>query len=111
MLGGGERDWSGADDDGGARGQSEETAGEHAAAYPGDNGAVKRIFVTRRLVGTALERLVAAYDVDVWEGELPPEPSELRERTADAEGLLCLLTERVDGDLLDAAPRLRVVST
>ena len=71
---------------------------------------MKRIFVARRIVGDALARLVAAHDVDVWDGELPPEPSELRERAAGVEGLLCLLTERIDAELLDAAPHLRVVS-
>jgi glyoxylate reductase len=34
----------------------------------------------------------------------------LREAVADAEGLLCLLTDRVDGALLDAAPRLRAIA-
>jgi glyoxylate reductase len=69
-----------------------------------------RVFVTRRLAGEALERLRARHDVDVWEGELPPAPDELHARVASAEGLLSLLTERVDGALLDAAPQLRVVS-
>jgi glyoxylate reductase len=41
---------------------------------------------------------------------MPPSPEVLRERVADAEGLLCLLTERVDAGLLDACPRLEVVS-
>jgi lactate dehydrogenase-like 2-hydroxyacid dehydrogenase len=71
---------------------------------------VKRIFVTRTLIGDALERLAAAHEVDVWPGELPPSPDELRARAADADGLLCLLTDRVDAELLDACPRLRVVS-
>jgi glyoxylate reductase len=62
------------------------------------------------LIGPALERLAAAHEVDVWPGDLPPSPAELRERTRDADGLLCLLTERVDAGLLDACPRLRVVS-
>jgi glyoxylate reductase len=68
------------------------------------------VFVTRGLVGEALERLGAQHDVDVWEGELPPSRDELRRRVANAEGLLSLLTERVDASLLEAAPKLRVVS-
>jgi glyoxylate reductase len=71
---------------------------------------MSRCFVTRTLPGDALSRLAAAHDVDVWPGDLPPQPGELRARLADAEGLLCLLTDRVDAALLDAAPRLRVVS-
>jgi glyoxylate reductase len=71
---------------------------------------VSQIFVTRALPGAALERLRAAHDVDVWEGSLPPDAASLRERVADAEGLLCLLTERIDRALLDAAPRLRAIA-
>jgi glyoxylate reductase len=69
-----------------------------------------RCFVTRRLPGDALERLAAAHEVDVWPERTPPSPEELRERAAGAEGLLCLLTDRVDAALLDAAPGLRVIS-
>jgi glyoxylate reductase len=69
-----------------------------------------RCFVTRRLPGRALERLAAEHDVKVWPQRTPPPPEELRARTAPADGLLCLLTDRVDRALLDAAPRLRVIS-
>ena len=69
-----------------------------------------RCLVTRRLPGDALDRLAAAHEVDVWPGELPPSPAELRSRVAGAEGLLCLLTDRVDAALLDAAPRLRAIA-
>ena len=69
-----------------------------------------RVFVTRRLPGTALERLAAEHEVEVWAGELPPPPEELRARVADAEGMLSLLTDRIDAELLAAAPRLRAIA-
>jgi lactate dehydrogenase-like 2-hydroxyacid dehydrogenase len=70
-----------------------------------------RCVITRVLPGEAVERLEAAgHAVGVWPGELPPSPAELRALCTDADGLLCLLTDRVDTALLDAAPRLRVVS-
>ncbi len=69
-----------------------------------------RVFVTRRLTGDALVSLAADHDVDVWPGALPPDPAQLRERAATADGLLCLLTDRIDAALLDACPRLRVVA-
>jgi glyoxylate reductase len=75
-----------------------------------DNRAVARCLVTRRLPGDAVERLAAEHEVEVWPGELPPSPAELRSRAADAEGLLCLLTDRIDAALLDAAPRLRAIA-
>jgi lactate dehydrogenase-like 2-hydroxyacid dehydrogenase len=77
----------------------------------GSTGAGRaRVFVTRDLPGTGLTRLRAAADVDVWPERLPPPPEVLRERAAPADGLITLLTDQVDGDLLDACPRLRVVA-
>jgi glyoxylate reductase len=37
-------------------------------------------------------------------------PAEWRAALADAEALLCLLTDRIDADLLESAPRLRVIA-
>ena len=69
-----------------------------------------RCFVTRRIPGPALDRLIDAHDVEVWPHRLPPTPEELREHVAGAEGLLSLLTDTVDEALLDAAPELRAIS-
>ena len=69
-----------------------------------------RCFVTRRLPGGALERLAAQHEVDVWPERLPPPPAELRARTAPTDGLLSLLTDPVDADVIASAPRLRVIS-
>jgi glyoxylate reductase len=69
-----------------------------------------RCVVTRRLPGPALDRLAAVHEVEVWPGELPPPADELRALAASSEGLLCLLTDRIDGALLDAAPRLRAIA-
>src|SRR5581483_8249455 len=72
--------------------------------------ALPRVFVTRRLPGEALAVLGQHAEVDLWPGELPPPDDELRARTAPADGLICLLTDRIDARLIAAAPRVRVVS-
>jgi glyoxylate reductase len=69
-----------------------------------------RVFVTRELPFAALDRLRAAHDVDVWAEPSPPPPAALRERAANADALLTLLTDRVDGALLDACPSVRAVA-
>jgi glyoxylate reductase len=69
-----------------------------------------RVFVTRALPFAALDRLRAAHDVDVWPDPEPPPPAALRERAAGADALLTMLTDRVDAQLLDAAPGLRAVA-
>lgn len=68
------------------------------------------VFVTRRLPGSALDFLRERCELRVWEGELPPPVDELRRQAAQAEGLLTLLTDQVDRELLSRAQRLFVVS-
>jgi glyoxylate reductase len=69
------------------------------------------VFVARAITGNALERLTAAgHEVDVWPGSLPPHPTELRDRVANADGILTMLTERIDEALLQVAPRLKVIA-
>jgi glyoxylate reductase len=70
-----------------------------------------RVFVTRRLPGGALERLRTVAEVDVWQEDLPPPREALLAGVSEADGLICLLTDRIDAEVLDAAPRLRVIST
>jgi glyoxylate reductase len=69
-----------------------------------------RVFVTRQLPGDALARLDGVCSVEVWDRDEPPPADVLRARAGDADGLLCLLTDRIDDALLDACPRLKVVS-
>ena len=69
-----------------------------------------RCFVTRELPGRALERLAEEHDVEMWRDRLPPSPGELAGRAGDAEGLLCLLTDRVDAGLLEACLSLRAIA-
>src|SRR4051812_8954471 len=71
---------------------------------------MSRVFVTRELPFDALDRLRGAHDVEVWPEPGPPPPEVLRERAAGADGLLTMLTDRVDAALLDAAPGLRAVA-
>ena len=73
-------------------------------------GARPRVFVTRDLPGGALERLRAEHDVEVWTGRLPPPREELLARAPHLEGLLSLLTDPVDAELIEAAPNLRAIS-
>ena len=68
------------------------------------------IFVTRGLPGGALDLLAQHTDLHVWEEELPPPRRELLRQAARCHGLITLLTDRVDDELLEGAPHLVVVS-
>ena len=69
-----------------------------------------KVFVTRLIPSSGLEMLRAECDVEVWEDELPPPRNLLLEKARTHDGLLTLLTDKVDGELLDTNPGLRVVA-
>ena len=73
---------------------------------------MSRVFITRTLPDPAMQRLAASHlTLDVWPEPGPPPYDELLRRAAGAAGLLTMLTDRIDAQLLDAAgPHLRVVS-
>lgn len=70
-----------------------------------------KIFVTRKIPDAGLNRLVAECDAEVWPEQLPPDRATLLEKIAGCDGVLSLLTEKVDAEFFDAAgPNLKVVS-
>lgn len=70
-----------------------------------------RVFVARILPDEGLDPVRAACDADIWPEELPPPRDELLRRIAGCDGVLTLLTDRVDDEFLDVAgSQLRVVS-
>lgn len=71
-----------------------------------------KIFVTRKIPGDHLEKLKATgHEVVVSEFDRPIAPQELVEKVKGVDALLCLLTDRIDGDLMDAAgPQLKIIS-
>jgi glyoxylate reductase len=69
-----------------------------------------RVYVTRKLPEQGLALIADYCDATIWEDELPPPRATILRETRDADGLVSLLTDKIDGELLDACPKLRVVS-
>ncbi len=70
-----------------------------------------RVLVTRMLPGTALDRIRAQCALDLWPEPTPPDRPTLEEKMAGVDGVLTMLTDRVDESLLDrAGANLKVVS-
>ena len=67
-------------------------------------------FVTRQLPGTALERLAAVHEVDVWPERLPPDPGTLQKLSAGAAGLLTMVSDPVDASLIAASRYLQAIA-
>jgi glyoxylate reductase len=69
-----------------------------------------KVYVTRLLSKEAMDRIYSFCDAKVWDGELPPPRKVLLENVTDIDGLLSLLTDTVDAELMNRAPKLKVIS-
>lgn len=70
-----------------------------------------KVFVSRIIPAAGLDKIKAECEVDLWTEQMPPPYEVLTERVKGVDGLLCLLTDRIDGALMDAAgPQLKVIS-
>ncbi len=71
---------------------------------------MKKVYVTRRVPQKALDLLEAEFRLEVNPHDRILPREELAEAAQDAEGLLCLLTDQIDGELIDKIPRLKMVA-
>jgi glyoxylate reductase len=70
-----------------------------------------KVFVTRIIPEAGLDLVRQSCDAELWHHELPPSRQTLLEKVRGVDGLLCLLTDPIDEDVMDAAGgRLRVIS-
>ena len=68
-----------------------------------------RVLLTRRIPSSAFEKLEARCDVDLNDrGSLSPD--ELKRRIADTDGLICVVTDKITPDVLEAGANLKVVA-
>lgn len=69
-----------------------------------------KVLITRRVPQPGIDLVAAHCDVELWDSDLPIPRDVLLQKVADKDAIYCLLTERIDDELLDAAPQLKVVS-
>jgi len=72
--------------------------------------AKPRVLSTHELFPDARKILDAACDVDYWTDAERPSRDEFLRRVKDKEGLVCLLTEKINEEMLRAAPKLRIAA-
>jgi glyoxylate reductase len=70
-----------------------------------------KVFATHGLFPPARTLLEKNFDVDYWTRQERPPRDELLRRVVDKDALICLLTEKVNDELLDRAPKLRIAAT
>ncbi len=69
-----------------------------------------KVVVTRAVFDDVIERLRGCATVADNPSDVPLSPEALADRAADADAIVCALTDRIDATLLDRCPRLKVVS-
>ena len=71
-----------------------------------------KIFITRVIPSPGLNLVREHFLPVAWADEMPPTREQLLAHVRGVDGLLCLLTEKIDGELMDAAgPQLKVISS
>ena len=69
-----------------------------------------KVFVTRHLTKDAEEKLNQFCQAEYWPGETPPPYDVLLEKVKNVDGLICLLTDPIDKQLIAQAENLKVIS-
>ena len=73
--------------------------------------SVTKVYVTRQLLPPYLEILKEICSPEIWSGSNPPPRKILLEKVREKDGLLCLLTEKIDRELMEKGKDLVVIST
>jgi len=70
-----------------------------------------KVLVTRRVPQECLDLLMPHFELEHFNKGTAIPRKLLLKSVKDKDGLLCLLTDKIDGELLSAAPKLKAVST
>ncbi|MBE0685487.1 MAG: D-glycerate dehydrogenase [Anaerolineaceae bacterium] len=70
-----------------------------------------KVFITRRIPDTGLNLIYEECQVDLWDQDLPPSKEELLQHVPGVDGILSLLSDPIDADVIQAAgENLKVIS-
>jgi glyoxylate reductase len=69
-----------------------------------------RVFVSRLIAQEALDKISRVAEMEVWTEELPPPYEVFLEKSHDLNGMITMLTDKIDASLMDKSPGLRVIS-
>lgn len=69
-----------------------------------------KVFVTREILPAGLKLLKAHHEVDVWKDYAPPAYDVLLNKVKDCDGIVTMLSDKIDTGVIDAAKNLKVIS-
>ena len=69
-----------------------------------------KVFITRQIPENGIKMIEQYYEVEVWRDEREPPREVLLEKVRDVDALVTLLSDKIDREILDNAPRLRIIA-
>ena len=69
-----------------------------------------KVFVTREILPEGIEILKKNFDVEVWPEYAPPSREVLKEKIKDADAVLTMLSDKMDADMINSAPKLKIIA-
>lgn len=70
-----------------------------------------KIYITRKIPENGLQLLLErGYAVDIHDQELPPSPERLKQKIKNVDGIICLLSDKIDKDIINRAEKLKVIA-
>jgi glyoxylate reductase len=69
-----------------------------------------KIYVTRKLPERGLQIIRKHFDMEVWPEYAPPPKKTIIEKAKNVDALATLLSDKIDAEVFNAAPKLKIVS-
>ena len=69
-----------------------------------------KVYVTRKLPERGLKIIKESFDAEVWPEYSPPPKEVIIKKVRDVDALASLLSDKIDAEVFDAAPRLKIVA-
>lgn len=70
-----------------------------------------KVYITRRIPASGINLIAEFCDIVIHPGEEPPNEKKIISHIRDKDALLCLLSDKINKNIMDAAPKLKVIST
>lgn len=70
----------------------------------------KRVFVTREILPEGLDILRKHFYVDLWTDYAPPSKEIIKERIKGADAILTMLSDKIDEEIINSAPKLKIIA-
>lgn len=69
-----------------------------------------KVYVTREIPGRGLKSIMDHFDTEIWDGYAPPPKKTIVEKAKKADALVTLLSDKIDSEVFDSSPNLKIVA-